>query len=388
MPAGENVVALNEPHRPKFARVSAAALVEHMIDGKKKRLPGEALRVLIAIALHADKNLRSRPGRRLLTTESGVNSRHLSRNLRILQEADLVRCLPDGSYRIVIERPEVGPEQREVAPERPEVAPERPEVGPERPGVGPERPEVGPERPEVGPERPEVGPERPEVGPERPEVGTRATRNRENRETEQTRTYRREREAQIVVDEEGDPVDQPEPIDAFERFWSAYSHRPDDPKTRARREWSELMRQGIDPEITIAAAERQATTIQEPRYARHAWRWLHDREFEDQESANPFAWSRIAGVFSRLRFGSDRYGSVVEAAQAALDAGPLKPVNYYTSSADLPEGWSERIRQLGEDGIWRQHWGPSPNEADCELPRNFWPRSAVKRWRENPQIEP
>ena len=60
MPAGENVVALNEPHRPKFARVSAAALVEHMIDGKKKRLPGEALRVLIAIALHADKNLRSR----------------------------------------------------------------------------------------------------------------------------------------------------------------------------------------------------------------------------------------------------------------------------------------------------------------------------------------
>ena len=75
---------------------------------------------------------------------------------------------------------------------------------------------------------------------------------------------------------------QEAPQPAFERFWKIYPRRPNQSKKEARDAWARLMKAGHDPERIIRAAEIFAASIDcEPRYIKHACRWLKNECFED-----------------------------------------------------------------------------------------------------------
>ena len=97
-------------------------------------------------------------------------------------------------------------------------------------------------------------------------------------------------------------------MDAFERFWTICPHRDDDPKVLAHREWDKLLREGVDPELVIAAAERRSTTIEAPKYVRHTYKWLKDREFEEQEEGrygySAILWSAAKAAADFMRRGA------------------------------------------------------------------------------------
>jgi hypothetical protein len=131
----ENVVVLRG-RMPRFARVPTQALAV--------RLPAEALRVLIAICLHADRDWHSRPSRKRLAGESRVASRHLLRNLRLLEAEGLISRDGDNSYIVHWDFQEDAGDRDPSAGQRPEAGPDRPEAGPDRPKAGPDWPEAGP----------------------------------------------------------------------------------------------------------------------------------------------------------------------------------------------------------------------------------------------------
>jgi hypothetical protein len=75
------------------------------------------------------------------------------------------------------------------------------------------------------------------------------------------------------------------PIDVvFEEFWSAFPHRPGDPKRVARAVFGEIVRGGIEPELLIDRAHAHAANIEglEPRYWMMAHKWLREECWSEQ----------------------------------------------------------------------------------------------------------
>jgi len=74
-------------------------------------------------------------------------------------------------------------------------------------------------------------------------------------------------------------------LDAFERFWSAYPRRPENPKAPARQVFARLVKGGDSAEALIAAAGRYAAFCKasgkDPLFIPHARTWLNQRRFED-----------------------------------------------------------------------------------------------------------
>ena len=68
--------------------------------------------------------------------------------------------------------------------------------------------------------------------------------------------------------------------DAFERFWKAYPRRAgSNPKKLARKKWDARIKQGVDPEVMIAGAERygrhcDATNMTGGQYVKQSQSWL------------------------------------------------------------------------------------------------------------------
>lgn len=66
----------------------------------------------------------------------------------------------------------------------------------------------------------------------------------------------------------------------FERFWKAYPKRaPNNPKKPARKVWNARVKQGVDPEVMIAAAERyrrhcDATDTTGTKFVKQSQSWL------------------------------------------------------------------------------------------------------------------
>lgn len=72
---------------------------------------------------------------------------------------------------------------------------------------------------------------------------------------------------------------------AFERFWTAYPYRRDNPKAPARVVFARLIAEGVDAEALVAAASRYASFCKAEKtpslFIPHARKWLNQRYFED-----------------------------------------------------------------------------------------------------------
>jgi hypothetical protein len=110
------------------------------------------------------------------------------------------------------------------------------------------------------------------------------------------------------------------PIDVrFEEFWSAFPHRPGDPKSTARKKFREIVDNGIDPALLIerARAHTANTEALPVRYWMKAAKWLDEECWCDQSAP-------IRGV------------GAVAAAQAASAAGPLRSPGYKPAAEATP----------------------------------------------------
>lgn len=74
-------------------------------------------------------------------------------------------------------------------------------------------------------------------------------------------------------------------LDLFDRFWSAYPKRPENPRAPARAVFVKLFEAGEDMPAVVGAARRYAEACRaakkDPQFIPHARKWLHQRHFED-----------------------------------------------------------------------------------------------------------
>ncbi|HZK89763.1 MAG TPA: hypothetical protein VFC56_06405 [Stellaceae bacterium] len=296
--AGENVVGLRATKNAGFIPIPRRAARTKMRGQTRALLEGICEHTKLATGECWRTDLDS------LAEQGGIVSRNLSRHLRELEGLGLIRLGPEGSIFVVYDQHTGDADQH-----------------------------TGDADQHTGVSRASI---------EEQTLHTKV-------QTSYTQRVRA-RETDLVIDQEGTEVEPPELQNAFERFWTASPHRPDDSKGRGRREWDKLIAQGVDPELVIAAAERRATTVEKPKYVRHTWKWLADREFEDQESAEPLAYATgiVGGGHSQ---------------DEPLPYGP-------TVLRDRPPDWiSRRSRFL--TGEWLDDWGPAPGEPDCQMPSNL-----------------
>lgn len=118
--------------------------------------------------------------------------------------------------------------------------------------------------------------------------------------------------------------------DAFERFWSAYPHRGDksDPKKPARAKFDKAVRDGVDPELIVRAAERYRAVSAggDPQFNAQAATWLAQERWDQYAAA-------AVGV-------------------------PSVP--------DEPTKWRLRVGSFRKSGLWLPEWGAGPDSPDCE----------------------
>lgn len=145
----------------------------------------------------------------------------------------------------------------------------------------------------------------------------------------------------------------------FERFWSAYPRRPDNPKAMARKRFLELLKRGIQADDLVAAAGVFAARLKarglDAEFIPYASTWLHQSRFEDYlpdptaEAAappgdHPLAW--MAPVI-----GDDAFRSWIAPADAALIEGLPTIITFHTRTALLHvrQTWGRLLAdRLGE----------------------------------------
>jgi hypothetical protein len=124
------------------------------------------------------------------------------------------------------------------------------------------------------------------------------------------------------------------PIDVlFEEFWSAFPHRPGDPKREARAVFREIiMNSGVEPALLIERAQAHTANVEEleVRYWMHAVTWLREECWCDQ-AVHP-----IRGQ-----------GIVAAAREMIARSGPLR-------SRDEPPAGEARAAPLVSETEWRE----------------------------------
>jgi hypothetical protein len=141
--------------------------------------------------------------------------------------------------------------------------------------------------------------------------------------------------------------------EAFDRFWSAYPKRPDNPKAPARALFAKLVKGGVDPEGLIAAATNYAaftrSSIKDPVFIPHARTWLSQGRFEDYwpdaEASAPATEPSPEHPleFMRAHVGDDSFGSWI----AHLEVTP--------AAGDEPTK-IDSLTRFGRDEV-RRRWG-------------------------------
>jgi hypothetical protein len=314
----EKVVPLNR--RTGFARVPKRA--------KDVGLSGKEHDVLVAACIYLDANGKVLAGKPRLLRESHVHSRHFGRYLGAVIDAGLMREDDDGTLWVLFDDED------------------RPNPGPsDEPNPGPDEPNPGPDEPNLGPNRPNLG------------LDIYIEENTPLKNLPQTLSQSAGACVCVcvcdglVIDQDGNRVEATEVKDAFERFWFASPHRPDDPKTKARDEFNKLITNGVDPEHLIGAAERRATTVpDDPRYIKHTWRWLTEGEFRDQEEAHPDGW----------------LGRTARAVWNLTRRRQEEPAERHTRE-HMPD-WKWLAERFLDTGDWQEDLGPKPGQPGCKMP--------------------
>jgi hypothetical protein len=235
--------------------------------------------VLIALGIFANDQGLSFPGLALLAEMSGVDRHDLHRNIRKLVAAGFLQVNSDGTFTLIFGSPERGT----PAPELIFGSPERGTPAPER------------RKRKRGTPAPERGTPAPERGTPAPERGTPAPPSIEEQPIEQPMEH---------IEPLGAPSDVrvSSPIEVmFEEFWSAFPHRPADPKRVARAVFGEIVRSGIDPPLLVERARAHAANIEglEPRYWTTAHKWLREECWADQ-TVHPIHSQGIVAAVARV----------------------------------------------------------------------------------------
>ena len=148
-------------------------------------------------------------------------------------------------------------------------------------------------------------------------------RNQEPNPTQQEPKSRRVAKATPPTDEK------------FEEFWSEYPKRKgDNPKAPARKQFDAAVRQGADPDSIVAGVKAACARNRDKigtEYIPQAVKWLRDRRWEDYQS----------------------------------DQSERPPSIDWRKRMDI---WA---RSSPHDRTWFQAWGPAPDQAGCEVPREL-----------------
>jgi len=115
---GGKVVRLPE-RRARYGRIPLAAL------SADPKLRGETWRVLVALCGFADRTGHCWPSRERLAKVSKTEQRNLSRNLRPLTEAGLIRINGIDDYTVILDEHTGEPEQHTGEPEQHTGEPEQ-----------------------------------------------------------------------------------------------------------------------------------------------------------------------------------------------------------------------------------------------------------------------
>jgi len=236
----------------RFARVPVQAAGARLLGAR-------ALRVLIAIAAHADRDGRAYPSLACIAEITGVARSKLPAEIRALAAAGLLRCerrqdqagdSAPNLYTVMFEAPEVSPQAGTPVPATGDTV--SPQAG--APGV--------------------------------PSHGDQTERLLTNHLTDTARHAARQSFRNFAHD-------------PFEDFWRVYPSRGEHPNPQkpARQKFAALLEQGVDPAAIIAGADRYRRITErnrtDQRFIAQATTFLSQERFDEPLEAS--AQARDAG---------------------------------------------------------------------------------------------
>jgi len=300
-----------------------------------------------------------------LATACGIKRRNVSRHVRELLGANLMIRRPDGSYLVVYDDSRILHQHQGETHIGVHIGNEDQRIGDEDQHIGNEDQHIGDEDQHSGDDDQHIGDE------DRHTNVSRASKEDILFQSGQTHTQSACARGSPVIDQLGNEIEPPEPREDFERFWVALRYRrPDDPKAKARREFYRLVREGVDPQELIQAAERRSTSVPaEVRFVRHTWKWLHEGDWCDQEEGEPSAWSTSAK--------SNAFRDFLR----AHENGPVNQAAAPEYRAFVPD-WKTIVDRWVEFDEWDHALGPRPDQPGCRMPEGRLASALIKRKRQ------